>query len=355
MANYTRVEREERDEIEQLLKEGVSVPQIAKRLGRDPSTLYRERKRNVNMMGNYVAQRANDLAEHRRRKPRKRKIEKIPLLKEYIAEHLRESWSPEQISGRLKLEGRPYTVCAETIYSFIHSKQSGSEHREWRKLLPRKKCRRTRRGGRRSHTKRLIAQQCHISQRPAEVETREVLGHWEGDTIRFSKSRKANVTTLAERVSRLLLLIKNEDGRSKTVVSGIKNVMECSYPKTKIFKSMTFDQGSEFVRHWLLDEYLRDGVYFCNPGSPQQRGTNENTNGRLRRDLPRDIDIDQMTQEQLNAIAEKHNNRPRKCLGWATPIEVYLREYGKKSKWPQIGPHILKPKWRPQWKPTLKT
>lgn len=351
MTKYTHLERVERIEIEQMLKEAASIPQIAQRLGRDSSAINRELNRNRNMLGNYTAESAQRLAERRRRKPRKRKIEKLPLLKDYIAEHLRESWSPEQISGRLKLEEMPYTVCAETIYRFIYDYQSGSGHREWRKWLPRKKCRRTRRGGRRSQTKRLIAQQCHISQRPAEVETREVLGHWEGDTIRFIKSRKSNVTTLAERVSRLVVLIKNENGTSKTVMSGIKNFMECSYPKTKIFLSITVDQGSEFVRHWLLKAYLRDGTYYCNPGSPQQRGTNENTNGRLRRDLPRDIDIDQITQEQLNAIADKHNNRPRKCLGWATPIEVYLREYGKKSKWPRIGPHLLKPKWRP----TLKT
>ena len=159
-----------------------------------------------------------------------------------------------------------------------------------------------------------------IEQRPKEVKTRRIIGHWEGDTIGFGSSKYENITTLVERKTRLTKLIKNSSRVSDEVMNSIKRYID-KLPR-KLGKTLTLDQGSEFANFRLVERQTKCKVYFCQAHSPWQRGTNENTNGRLRRYLPRDIEIEKINQEMLEKLEKKINNSPRKCLGFKYPREA---------------------------------
>ena len=313
MRSYQHLNLKERVRIFHLLKRKYSVRKIAKKLSRAPSTISREIRRfKVNFYAPGLAQ-----EQYKKRKSFKRQLKILshPKLRGFIHRGLKKSWSPEQISGRLRCLNSPLYVCHETIYRFIYRAYKGDH---WYKYLAKRKSLRGKRSGRKQGSGKyhfLLL----IDQRP---ERGEDFGHWEGDRIGFHTSRYQNVTTLVEWKSKTLMLIKNFSKKSQEVMRGIRTKMR-SYKRKKDCLSVTLDQGSEFAPSSLSKSEVDWQTYYCHPHSPWERGFNENMNGRLRRDLPRDLNIEEITQEDLDCLSRKHNRTPRKILGYKTPNEVW--------------------------------
>jgi len=316
MEQYTRLNMRERCTIATFLDMNAKVSTIALRTGCHRSTIYRELKRNVTGI-RYLPGKANELAKQRHPHP-PNKIDTQKALNKYVINGLIKGWSPEQISGRMKKEKKKYYVCHESIYRCIYRDKEAPLH----KLLPKKNPKRYPYVARKNHQKTLLLQR-NICNRPEAVNLREIFGHWEGDTIRFVRSQKSCVTTLVERKSRFVILHKNENKKSPPVIEKINNTIN-SLPK-KMWQTLTFDQGSEFMGFRLIERKTKCKIYFCDPSSPWQRPSNENTNGRLRRFLPRDLQIDKLGQKDLDIIAMQANHTPRKCLGYQTPREYVIQ------------------------------
>jgi len=297
----------------------LSMSAIAKRIGRHRSTLYRELGRNT-YYGLYMPSIAH--AQSKQRHPKLiNKLQANEKLNEYVIEGLKKGWSPEQISGRMKMDSKEFYACAESIYRYIYRNKSLGLY----KYLPRQRTKRQIRFSRKTLGNKAQITKRNICFRPEEVATRKQIGHWEGDTIRFPRDQKTCVTTLVERKSRFVCLRKNEDAKSKTVIGHICHVIK-SAPK-KLWGSVTFDQGSEFMEFRTIEYQTKCKIFFCDTRSPWQRGSNENMNGRLRRYLPKNFKIDEITQDYLDIVALKVNNTPRKCLGYFTPNEVILQHW----------------------------
>lgn len=296
---------------------GTKISTIAERAGRHRSTIYRELKRNTKRGQSYMPSQANELAKKRQPHP-PNKIDTIPALNKFILDGLSNGWSPEQISGRIRKEEKEFSICPESIYRYVYQNKKTNLYQ----LLPRKNPKRCFRVARKAHQKTQLLQK-NIAHRAEEANSRSTLGHWEGDTIHFPLGQKSCVTTLVERKSRFVCLRKNENKTSPTVMEKIYDVVKSS-PR-KIWDSITFDQGAEFMGYHQLERKTKCKIFFCNPHSPWQRGSNENTNGRLRRHLPKKHLIDETTQEDLDRIAMLVNNTPRKCLGYKTPKEVFIQ------------------------------
>lgn len=316
MKNYTQLSFTERQQIGSLLLMGKGKGIIANRLGRHRSTIYRELLRNKRLEKGYAAYEAQKQARERHTH-QPSKLETNKSLYEYVCNGLEQGWSPEQIVGRIRREKRSWRLCHETIYRYIYN------HPEltWYVFLLRQKHRRghrLRKGRRRAPPMGFR----NIQYRSLAVLRRWHFGHWEGDTLRFSTRQKACVTTLVERKSRFVCLRKNGNKSTVEVIGQMKDMMQTTTPK--IWRTITFDLGKEFSAFASLEEKTPCRVYFCNPYSPWQRPTNENTNGRLRRFLPRKVLIDSMTQNELDLIASRMNLTPRKCLNYLTPSEVFM-------------------------------
>ena len=288
---------------------------IAERLGRHRATIHRVLKRNrfvdaeLQHLSCYFALNAQSKAEARR--AGQRKLIRHRDLSGVVVEQLKTGWTPEQIAGRLRLDGSDLQDSHETIYQFAYSKD-GHAIDLWRHL-PEHRRRRRGRGKRRSQAYR-FADELSIKHRPESVGAREEFGHWEGDLIQFRKeSGPANVTSLVERVSRFTLLLRNADRRSKPVMEEI--IASLAPLPFEARRSITFDRGFEVLAWPHLKAGLGVAVWFCDPQSPWQKGTNENTNGCARRYLPRAADP--------TAICQRLNATPRKCLGFRTPAEVF--------------------------------
>lgn len=317
MNDYTHLTRKERYRIYALLDMGKTEDQIAEKIQRHRSTIYRETSRNLEEEEYYPIV-AQQKAEARRRGIRSCKLQRDAALYDYVVRHLRMGWSPEQISGRMRLEGKGYYICPESIYRYIYREKNKGLYRYLHYKKPRRRMRHDRnpRACRYGNIRL-------ITNRPKEVEGREKFGHWEGDSIVFNTNRKKSVVTLIERKSRAVSIIKNENIHSEVVMEGIKNTF-MHMPK-KAFLTATFDQGSEFADYRKIEGATGCRVFYCEVRSPWQRGSNENMNGRLRRYLPLYTDIESVRQKQLDKLAEKINNTPRKCLGFRTPREIYLK------------------------------
>lgn len=318
MRKYSLLRVEERYQIYALMEMKVRKEKIAERLGRDRATIYREIRRNREEEG-YLPMVANKKAELRKKNKRKGKIESQKELKDYIVEKLKTGWSPEQIVGRMKKEKREETVCVETVYRYIYRKKNTEALYEY---LPYR--RKKRRKGFRSRKEECRYGRIRlITERPKKIEKRKEWGHWEGDSILFGKNRKEMVITAVERKSRLALLLKSERMDTKTVMGHIKDFFT-RQPKKSVL-SITFDQGSEFANYEQLQRATDCRVYYCHKRAPWEKGSNENLNGRIRRYLPKEMDIRTVMQEDLNRLAERLNTTPRKCLEYQTPKECYLR------------------------------
>ena len=318
MKHYTRLKMSERCLIATFMSMNAKVSTIAERSGRHRSTIYRELKRNKPGQL-YMPALAHGLAKKRHPRP-ENKLDTDPNLHKYVLSALEKGWSPQQISGRMRLLNKEFFVCPESIYRYLYRDKKSALY----KLLPRKRPNRYSRSKRKVNQKAQLLKR-NIRYRPNEVNLRNTLGHWEGDTIRFPLGQKTCVTTLVERKSRFVCLRKNEDKKSPTIIEHVYKAIQSS-PK-RIWLSLTLDQGSEFMGYQKIERKTRCKIYFCSPRSPWQRGSNENMNGRLRRFLPKKLNIDETTQGILDNIAVQVNNTPRKCLGYQTPREVFMQDW----------------------------
>src|SRR5664279_2333439 len=312
----------EREEISRAVAEGQSIRSIATRLDRAPSTVSREIKRNGGR-ADYLAVEADDAAWDRALRPKVCKLTEDRALARIVADKLRLLWSPEQIAGWLKHtypRDESHRVSHETIYRSLFIQARGALKKELLQHL-----RRTR-GMRRSrhHTQKTdvhgrIVGAVSISERPASAEDRAVPGHWEGDLM-FG-GRNSQIATLVERQTRYVMLVKVAGQDTETVVNAlIKNARKLPQ---EVYKSLTWDRGKEMAGHKRFTLATDIQVYFCDPRSPWQRGSNYNTNVLLRQYLPKGIDISSYSQAKLNAVARQLNERPRKTLGYQTPAEMF--------------------------------
>ncbi len=306
MSNYTRLHLGERRSIATFLSMGTKTKSIAEKIGRHRSTIYREIKRNKLAEG-YLPGKAHELAKKRHPCPLN-KIDTDPELNYFVINGLNKGWSPEQISGRLRRFKKGFYVCHESIYRYVYRHKSEGLY----KLLARKKPKRCFGMSRKFGQKGQLLNR-NISYRPAEINLRKTFGHWEGDTIHFAKEQASTVTTLVERKSRFVFLRKNGCKKSIETMQGIREVSKLS-PR-KLWHTLTVDCGSEFMEFQWLEREAKLKVYFCDPRSPWQKGSNENTNGRLRRYLPRNFKIDETNQKNLDKIAYLLNHTPENVWG----------------------------------------
>ena len=307
----------DRGKIEVLLQEQYTNKQIARKLGRDPSTIGREVKRGTDGWGHYQARVAQAAYDNNRR--RCRQIPKLDHPANYrlrgrIVECLQKGWDPSMIAGRLAAEGFPLVVCAETIYVWIYTSAWAMAERLYQYLRHGKK-RRTKHTGRSAHRSK-IPNRVSIHDRPVVVDEKTRVGDWEGDSVLYTYLHAIN--TVNERLSSLVIFTKLE---RKTALLTAEAII--AKLRGHIAHTITFDNGSEFTRHELITEALGIQVYFADPYSSWQRGANENSNRQLRAYLPKRSDIRDLTQEELDDIAWELNNKPRRRLSWHTPQEVY--------------------------------
>lgn len=315
MKDYTQLSLKERQQIGTFLDMGYKVQEIAKRINRHVTTLYRELGRNRKQDGHYTAHYAHTQAQKRHhRKPKKLVVNSNGY--KYVMEKLKEGWSPEQISGRMKKLSLPYRICHETIYQYIYRHAQAKIYY----YLPMQRAHRKKR--RMRQYQGIFRGSRSINHRPEEIENRLSIGHWEGDTIRFANERQQSITTLVERKSRFVVLRKNIRSTTNIVMGNIGDTI-MKLP-AKLFKTITFDQGSEFAGFDNIEHYSKCRVFYAHAHSPWLRGSNENTNKRLRRYLPKKANIRAIGQEWLDKIANQFNHTPRKCLGFSTPSEVIL-------------------------------
>lgn len=319
MGNYTHLSVTERRRLHIYLEMGMSIKEIATKLSRHRSTLYREMNRNKEPEG-YFPVIAQQKTQERAEQKCPSKLQKDGILRDYVIKGLKKGWSPEQISGRMKYKKVSFYACPETIYQFIYK----SRDKKLYHYLAYKKPRRRKRYGREKRLCRYGKIRL-ITQRPDDIATRNRFGHWEGDTIAFSGTKEKAVTTLVERKSRMVYLIKNNRKFSCGVMEKIKEKF-ATLPE-KMFKTITFDQGIEFADYRQLEQNNERKVYYCETHSPWQKGSNENMNGRLRRYLPRETEIAKITQADLDQLAAKMNRCPRKCLGYKMPQELFFQQY----------------------------
>ena len=312
----------EREEISRAMVAGESIRSTAARLGRAPSTISREIKRNGGCDG-YRASLADAAAWDRARRPKTCKLRHNRALARLVAEKLRLLWAPEQIAGWLKHTypcDQSLHVSHETIYRSLFIQARGALKKELLEHLRRTRgMRRSRHYTQKTAIHGQIADAVSISERPASVEDRAVPGHWEGDLV-FG-SRNSQIATLVERQTRYVMLVKLDGKDSQTVVNAlIKNARKLPQ---ELYRSLTWDRGTEMHAHKQFTMATDIQVFFCDPQSPWQRGSNENTNGLLRQYMPKGMDLSDFSQTQLNAIARQLNERPRKTLGFHTPAEMF--------------------------------
>jgi IS30 family transposase len=323
MKAYCHLTYQERDRIALLRSTGLSQAAIGREIGRPGSTVGRELKRNCNCDGVYrpVSAEGRYLA----RRQRLRILDVNLELTRFVVERLHEGWTPEQISGWLAAgnEHLPF-ISFESIYDWIYGPTQKSE-KLW-KLLPKKRARRGRR--KRGKARNTIADRRSIHDRPEDVESRETVGHWEGDLIICNRTRP--VLVLKERKSRFVIAAKLSGKTAAETARAIMDVFRQLAPDIR--KSITFDNGGEFAGHGLIRDAFKMATWFCDAYASWQKGAVENMNGRLRRDLPRKRDIDKMSDEELQDILLSHNLTPRKCLGYKTPVQAILKELGTDVK-----------------------
>ena len=320
MSGYTHLNSEERDQICALRSVGSSIRSIARALGRSPSTISRELNRNRQESGAYRARYADGSYLYRRQRPSL--LEKDAALQLYVTQRLSEGWTPEQISGRLRKGiDRLTPISFETIYAWIYSAARKAD-KLWRYLPLR---RATRRPMRARRSKDRIKHKTHISERSEAANTRKEAGHWEADLVICKRARP--VLVLHERKTRLTLMARLSGKTAGETVSAIMAVFKRLSPEMR--RSATFDNGAEFSQHVLLRGALSATTYFCDAYASWQKGGIENANGRIRRWLPRQTDLDEVTDEDIQEIALNMNTTPRKCLCFSSPLEAFIKELGK--------------------------
>ena len=312
----------EREEISRAMVAGHSIRSIATSLGRAPSTISREVKRNGGHES-YRASQADRAAWDQARRPKICKLAENRTLAHIVAGRLQLQWSPEQIAGWLKRtypDNECYQVSHETIYRSLFIQARGALKKELLEHLRRTRAmRRSRHYTQKTGDHGRIVDAVSISERPAAVEDRAVPGHWEGDLL--CGTTNSQIATLVERHTRYVMLVKVASKDTETVTNAlIKNARKLPL---ELYKSLTWDRGKEMADHKRFTLATDIKVYFCDPQNPWQRGTNENTNGLLRQYFPKGTDLSVYSQAQLNAVARRLNERPRKTLNYETPAERF--------------------------------
>jgi transposase, IS30 family len=318
--HYGQLSLEERCKIAELHQAGHSLRQIAAALDRAPSSLSRELRRNRGAQVGYKPAYAQEQAAARRWKGSR--LERNAKLRDLVLDRLSRGWSPEQIAGRLRRIKTRARISYESIYRFIYAQIRRTNDGSWRLYLPRAKLKRGRRRRPDRSADSLIKGRVSIALRPAEVELRNTFGHWEGDLMLFTAPGQAVLVSL-ERKSRAVLSTRQSGKAACPTARRLVAWFEAIDPQLR--KTITFDNGTEFAQHLLLKR-LDIKTFFCDPHSPWQKGTIENTIGRLRRFLPRNTDISTIDDDAFNAYIAAYNNTPRKCLDFQTPAEVLLAQ-----------------------------
>jgi IS30 family transposase len=314
---YGQLSIEERCEIARLCSAECSIRQIATALDRAPSTVAREIRRNSSKNGGYQPRYADQ--QSRARRWTGSKLDRDRVLRETVLVRLACWWSPEQIAGRLALEAGAPVISHETIYRFIYAQIARTKDYSWRHLLPRGKSKRGRyrRGG--GSSAKLIARRRPLAERPEEADDRQTPGHWEADLMLFRKYGQA-VLTLHERHSRLLIAVRPPGKAAEPIAKAMSEILAGLPAPWR--QTVTFDNGTEFARHYDLHE-LDIQTFFCDTYSPWQKGGVENAIGRMRRRLPRKTDLAKLSDERFLELVQAYNNTPRKCLDYHTPAELF--------------------------------
>ena len=314
----------EREEISRGIVAGHSIRTIASQLGRAASTVSREIRRNGGQR-RYRGNKADEAAWQRAHRPKICKLAANYALAHIVAEKLQLEWSPDQIAGWLKYtypDDEHYQVSHETIYKTLFIQARGALKKELLQYLRRPRAmRRSRHHTQKTGDHGRITNTVSIRERPAEVEDRAVPGHWEGDLL--CGSNNSQIATLVERHTRLVMLVRVPSKDTKTVIDAL--IKQSHKLPRELYKSLTWDRGKEMADHtrFSLDTDIK--VYFCDPQSPWQRGSNENTNGLLRQYFPKGMDLSNVHQNRLNAVARRLNERPRKTLQYRTPAERFAQ------------------------------
>jgi IS30 family transposase len=323
--HYRQLQPEDRMTLASLQQQNYSVRAMARVLHRSPSTISRELSRNADSSG-YASVQAQKRCQHRRQsaRPQRRRhadSSLFGLVQHFLLAH----WSPEQIAltlARIYPKGHKSRVSHETIYNCIYAQPVGELRRELVACLRQAHNKRTPRS-KGQDRRGQIPDMLSIHVRPPEIEDRQFPGHWEGDLIK-GESNASAVGTLVERTSRLLMLIKLPNPKPASAANVLQAFTDKLLGVAQPMRlSMTYDQGREMAMHKKLSQQTGMAVYFCDPHSPWQRGSNENTNGLVRQYLPKGTDLSIYSQEQLDAIADEINGRPRKGLGVRSPLAVY--------------------------------
>jgi transposase, IS30 family len=314
-----RLSLDDRVEIRIGLEQGLSLRAIGRLIGRNASTICREVKANGGPKS-YRPMAAQRRAIELARRPKVTKLAANPELRARVIDDLHQLWSPQQIATRLRVEfgdDHRMRISHETIYKTIYVQGRGELRRELARCLRSGRAKRVPRG--RVDKRGQIADMVMISERPAEAEDRAVPGHWEGDLV-MGKDGKSAIGTLVERSTRFLMLFSLPEGRGAEQVRIAITKTITTLPEA-LRRTLTWDQGKEMAQHVRFRVDTGVDVYFCDPHSPWQRGSNENTNGLLRQYFPKGLDLSKVTVAELQAAADGLNGRPRETLGWLKPAE----------------------------------
>lgn len=315
---YRHLTAEERDCIAVLLAEGLSLVEIGCRIGRDKSSISREVRRNgpQGRRGAYFSHSAQERSMARWEASHKKERLKNAAVREYVETKIALGWSPELVAGRIGLESPGLSVSHEAIYQYIYA-----DARKLIRHLVRGGWERRKRGHSRKHGRPHMPDRVDISKRPDAVSLRMEPGHWEADLMESARSGKSALSVLSERVSRLAALTKVADGTAGESVAAVTRRLSAAPEGLR--RSVTYDNGSENAGHVLVNKALGTESYFCAPYHSWEKGTVENTIGLVRRFLPKKTNLDTVSDDRIVEIERWINTRPRKCLGYKTPLEVY--------------------------------
>lgn len=317
---YVQLKLEERDKLAILKAEGKSIREIARVLNRDHSTIVRELKRNAAQINKdyYLPSKAQQQASARKKEAAHRCKIQDSKLRDYITQHLELGWSPEIIAGRIKQDLKGYSISHESIYQYIYNHAP-----ELRRHLARKHRKRWSKGRNRKHQKNHIPQRISISERAPQVDHRIRFGHWEADMMEGLRSEKPALNVLVERKTRMVQITKLSDRSAKTTRKAVIERLQNVSPKAR--RSITYDNGHENTQHHQVNHLLKMRSYFCDPYSSWQKGTVEQTIGLVRRFIPKGWDLTSVQPRFIARIEYLLNHRPRKCLGFATPAEIFQK------------------------------
>jgi IS30 family transposase len=312
--HYLHLNKTERTLIKDWKNRGISLREIGRRLNRSHTTISRELRRNLWCGQHYYIRGAQEIYEHRLKRRAKRYRLKTESIRRFVHQKLAIGWTPELIAGRLKVSGSGEYVCHESIYQYIYIQAS-----DLIECLVRKHKKRRTKNPYRSTAER-IRNRVSIALRPVQVGKREIVGHWESDSV-VGGDRKSGLNVIVERTTRLVNISLMKNKTAKATKSAV--IRRLSNHPDELVKSITYDNGSENVLHQEINDRLGVQSFFCEPYHSWEKGSVEQVNGLIRRYLPKGTDFSTVTAAEINRIEKRLNNRPRKCLNYKTPYEMF--------------------------------